>query len=151
MSRVREKRYLTGFGRIIVCWRGLFSLAVALVVILLIASPFAHAQGPNMTYVHLTEEFLNGPRSVSAFVETNSDSQNILCTLQENYPYFGPLRLAGLVIMCRYRQLEDGRNGVNIFIVLPVLFETRQGLAFDLTLFQDGAAWYREPVPCPEC
>ena len=152
MSRVKEERCLVGLNRISVCWRDLFSLAVALVFLLLIACPLAHAQDIKFKRVLLTEEFLDGPRLVRAFVETNTDNENVLCTFAENDPGFGALRLAGLVIMCRPRVIEDEvgvKVGVGIIIVLPVLFETRKGFVFELTLFQSEAEYYNDPVPCP--
>ena len=146
---------------------GLFGLAVALVVPFLTPSPSAHAQTPHgipigATRIVVTQDHLDGEseRLVRAFVRTGSDSPNILCTFAENDPGWGPEELAGLTMMCRPREFEVegvGQKGVGVAIFFPFdplddPLVIGQGGEFriDLTLYQQGARGYAEPVPCPE-
>ncbi len=104
-----------------------------------------------LSRVIVNEDFLDGHRLVRAFVATGSDSPHALCTFAENDPGFGPLRLAGLTVMCRPREF-NGEIGVGIAIFLPALFKTDQGFELHLTLYHAGARNYAEPIPCPaEC
>lgn len=129
----------------------LSALVVAFVVHFVLPSPSAHAQLGIGTSVTVTEEHQDGPRLARAFVRTDSDNPLALCTINENSPGFGPLRLAGLLALCRYRQVE-GLDGIGITIIFPPLFDTSAGFGIQLTLFQEGAQFYESPIPCPgEC
>lgn len=133
----------------------LFTLAIALVLLVLVPSVSADTQDQGLgigTKVVLTQEHLAGVRLAWAFVETGSESPLVLCTFNENSPGFGAVRLTGLTLFCRQRtvELEEGPvYGVGIVAFLPGTFQPPQGFELQITVFHEGAAFYGELLPCP--
>jgi hypothetical protein len=137
MSKLREHSLLVG----------LFALGLALVVRFVIPSPPVHAATPALVTVGLNQEFLDSYRLLRAFVPTGSLGPAV-CSVTDNYPYYGAVRLQGMVLLCRPREI-DGEEGVGITIVLPPTFDTNQELNIDVTVFQETAVEYGPHRPCP--
>lgn len=138
---------------------GLFGISVGLAVALQVTS--SHAQAPHglpigATRVIVSQFDMNGDRLLRAFVPTGSTNGNVLCTLAENEPGWGPEQLAGLTVACRPREW-DGQQGVGIAVFFPfapladpLVVENDGEFRIHLTVFQEGARGYGETVSCPE-
>jgi hypothetical protein len=132
----------------------LFTLAIALIALILVPSISAEAQEPGLglgTQVILTQEHREGVRLVQAFVETGSGSPLVLCTFNENAPGYGGVRLSGLTLFCRQRTVDFGNGpiqGVAILTLLPGTFQPQGDLALSVTVFHEGALFYGDLQSC---
>jgi hypothetical protein len=130
----------------------LLAPVVALLLFALSASSPAQAQGLSLgAQVTVTES--EGLRFVSGFVETGSQSPLVLCTLNENSPGFGAVRLSGFTLLCRQRTADFGAgpvDGVAILVVLPATFRAtvNEEIALTLTVFHEDASFYGDVQSC---
>lgn len=136
--------------------RSLFTLMLACGLPIFFTSPSTQAELEHGTYVILTQDFLDvgSGKLARAFIETDSGSPIVLCSINENDPGYGPLRLAGLLVLCRARSLYVDNvelHGIGVAVIFPVLFDTRRGFQIHVSVVQDGATSYGDPMLCPDC
>jgi hypothetical protein len=89
-------------------------------------------------YITLTEEHRLSPTEVRAFIPTESSSLVCLVTLAES-----DSAVPGTTVYCG-RRVVEGVAGVNIHIFYPD--DLPDHFLVTLTLYQDGAKRYGEPV-----
>lgn len=91
------------------------------------------------TYLELNDSHLNG-NEIWAFVETGSLQNRCLATLAET-------NFAGVpaLLFCHPR-IAFGQSGVTVRVFFTAPPEP--GLVLNLTLFQEGAKHYQQPVMC---
>lgn len=131
----------------------LFALTIALLLPALVPPGPARAQSGGLSLgAQMTVTEVDG-RFVTGFVETGSGSPLVLCTLNENSPGFGAVRLSGLTLLCRQREVNFGdgpKQGVAILVALPGDFHAtpNEEIALTLTVFHEGAAFYGPVESC---
>ena len=124
-----------------------FAFAMTVLLVSICVSNPAWAQSG--TQVTVTE--VVGHRFVGGFVPTDSGSPVVLCTLNENSPGYGAVRLSGISLLCRQRSGE-GYNGVAVLAILPATFQFNQNesIGLTVTVVQSDATWYGEVESCNE-
>ena len=108
--------------------------------------------GPG-TQVVVTE--VEDLRFVTGFVPTGSQSPVVFCTLNENSPGFGGIRLSGISVFCRHRSPNFGNGpvpGVAIVVVLPGTFRSTptEEIALWVSVLHQGALFYGEAQSCQQ-
>ena len=128
----------------------LVPLAAVLFRVFVAASTPAQAQnsGAQVTVTEIEQD-----RFVTGFVPTASGSPVVFCTLNENAPGYGAVRLSGLSVLCRQRTADFGEgevSGIAILVILPPTYrpDREEGLALTLSVFQEGAVFYGDVQPC---
>jgi hypothetical protein len=103
------------------------------------------------TQVWLTD--LESQRFVTTFVPTDSASPVVLCTLNENSPGYGAVRLSGITLLCRQRSANFGEGdvtGVAVLAILPPTFQFNGNASIGLavSVVQLGASEYGDQRSC---
>jgi hypothetical protein len=124
-------------------------VGVAGIAALLLFSGISRAESPRVSipigagHVELNESFLFGPGGfeLGAFVPTGSGSDKCLVTLSES-----DFATPGQTVYCGVRQV-DGEFGIFVHVFLPPNFEKPPHFVIFLTVYQEFAKEYGQPVP----